>query len=392
MPYQLEIRHQLEPFFDEPRLWDFLSGGVAFREIAWLAPWWRHLGRGNRAFLVVVRNSSKHICGLLPLYQRPNGSGRVLAMMGDGEACTDYASVLSRPEEAEQVGEAIGKYLTEIASDSLNGWDTIEIDGIVEGDVGMAAVARGLKAGQATLHTVSRMRTWFKPSDENWQEHLKHYSKTTRRRMRRTVEKIGPGKKFEECVAKTESDVDEYLGALIDMHQRRWESVGKPGSYANPDFRNFIFEAAKSFLNQDRLHLNLLRHEGRNLAAELNLIGENRIMYCYSAGFDIEAAELEPGRLANVATLQELYRSNLAGIDFMRGDETYKSRLATSSRRVLRMRATAPNLIPRLRHAAWCTGFEVKQWMRKKTGKSPLETFDLGLSVDAGSASVSSSV
>ncbi|MGB0597840.1 MAG: hypothetical protein ACPGLY_14225 [Rubripirellula sp.] len=131
-------------------------------------------------------------------------------MMGDGGVCTDCVSVLSLPQEADQVGQAIGRYLAEIASDSLNGWDLLDIDGIVEGDVGMSAVARGLKAGQATLHTVSRMRTWYKPSDENWQEHLKQYSKTTRRRMRRMLEKFGPGKKYEEFVAKTESEFDEY--------------------------------------------------------------------------------------------------------------------------------------------------------------------------------------
>jgi CelD/BcsL family acetyltransferase involved in cellulose biosynthesis len=152
--------------------------------------------------------------------------------------------------------------------------------------------------------------------------------------MRRTLEKIGPGKEYQECVAKTESDVDEYLGALIEMHQCRWESVGESGSCANPRVRDFIFETAKAFLNQGRLRLNLMLHEGRSLAAELCLVGENRVMYCCSAGYGIEAADLQPGRLANVATLQELYRSDLAGIDFMRGDETYKSRLSTTSRRV----------------------------------------------------------
>ncbi|MGB0597841.1 MAG: GNAT family N-acetyltransferase [Rubripirellula sp.] len=150
------------------------------------------------------------------------------------------------------------------------------------------------------------------------------------------------------------------------MHQRRWESVGESGSYSNRKVRDFIFETAKAFLQQGCLHLNLMRHEGRNLVAELCLIGENRFMYSYSAGYDIEAATLDPGRLANVATLQELYRSDLAVIDFMRDDVTYKSRFSTTSRRILRMRASAPNLISRLRHAAWCTGFEVKQWMREK--------------------------
>lgn len=130
MSYHLEIRYQLEPLSAEPRMWNTLSGGVAFRETSWLAPWWRHFGWGNRAFLVVVRNASTHICGLLPLYLKPRGSGRVLSMIGDGDVCADYVSVLSLSEEAEQVGEAVGRHLAEIASDSLHGWNLLERMGL----------------------------------------------------------------------------------------------------------------------------------------------------------------------------------------------------------------------------------------------------------------------
>ncbi len=155
--------------------------------------------------------------------------------------------------------------------------------------------------------------------------------------------------------------------------------MGEPGNYASDDFRHFAIDAAKEFLKRGRLYLNLLRHQGRDLAAEFSIIGENRVMYHYSSGYEIDAAELEPGRKIRVDTLHQLYQSDLAGIDFMRGDETYKQRLASTSRRVLCLRASAPAIMPRLRHAAWCTGFEIKQWVRKQSGKPLVETFDLTL-------------
>jgi hypothetical protein len=64
------------------------------------------------------------------------------------------------------------------------------MDGVVEGDQGMAAVATGLKEGGSILHAGSRMSVWYKPKDANWDEHLKHHGKTQRRRMRRWRDKM----------------------------------------------------------------------------------------------------------------------------------------------------------------------------------------------------------
>jgi len=241
----------------------------------------------------------------------------------------------------------------------------------------MAGLARGLKAGGAALHTQSRMSTWFKPRDASWEEHLKHHGKTQRRRMRRMSEKVGEGGCMEKLVAETDMQVDELLGALIDMHQRRWNDAGESGSYADARFCEFIIESAKDFRRRGRLYLAAIKHQGRIIGGEMNIIGGNRILYSYSAGYDIEAANMEPGRVLCVDTLLHLYRENLEGVDYMRGDEEYKKRFSTSSRRLLRLRAVAPTWLPRLRHAAWCTGFELTQWMRRKTGRQPIEVLDI---------------
>ena len=68
---------------------------------------------------------------------------------------------------------------------------------------------------------------------------------------------------------------------------------------------------------------------------------------------------------------------NMDGIDFLRGDEPYKQRAGAQPTRVLRMRAFAPTLMPQLLHAAWWAGFEVKQWMRKRTGRTPVVVVEM---------------
>lgn len=377
--FQIATTYDLNSLLSDSDRWNSLARGVPFRQTQWLGPWWRQFGAGKQPQVLVARDATGTIRGLLPLYREFSGApGRTLSMIGDGQACSDHVSVLASKEDAESIASAMGSHLAQTASDSDHGWDLIDIDGVVEGDRAMESFARGLKSGGSVLHAQSRMSVWFKPKDKSWDEHLKHYGKTQRRKMRRMREKIEDSGCIEKVVAQTDADIDASLAALIEMHQRRWESVGQPGSYADKNFQQFVFDAAKAFLASGNLYLSALKHEGRVIGAELNFIGGNRISYSYSAGYDVDAAELEPGRLIAIDTLLNLYRNDLVGVDYMRGDEEYKRRFSTESRRLLRLRAVAPTWLPRLRHAAWCTQFEFTQWMRRRTGRTPIDVLDLG--------------
>ncbi|TWU48588.1 hypothetical protein Poly51_44880 [Rubripirellula tenax] len=368
--FTIDTTHDIASLLNDKDAWNRLSRGVPFRETSWLGPWWESLGEGKTAHVVVARDEAGNLRGLLPLY---HVGGGVLSMIGDGEACTDHVSVLASEADAVEVARAMGLHLAKEAASSDHGWEVLDIDGVLEGDEPMAAFASGLKEGGATLHAQSRMSVWYRPADANWDDHLKRHGKTQRRQMRRWSEKL---QTLEKVVAQTDAQVDELLGFVMDMHQRRWVAAGECGSFANEDFCKFIFGSAKDFLSRGQLYLAVIKHEGVPIAGELKMIGNNGVLYSYSAGYDIEYADMEPGRLMCIDGIMELYARGLKGLDFMRGDEMYKSRFATESHRLFRVRAVAPTLLPRLRHAAWCTGFELKQWARRRSGRPVIVVLD----------------
>ncbi|MGI9470216.1 MAG: GNAT family N-acetyltransferase [Rubripirellula sp.] len=374
----IQVTRCLDELLGNTEEWDSLSGGVPFRQSAWLKSWWECFGNGNAANVVIARESNGELKGILPLYRSgDSGENRTLTMIGGGDACSDYVSILVAPQNASEVATAMGSYLAQTAADPIHGWDLIDIDGVVEGDEPMAAFATGLREGGSQLHTQSRMNTWYVPRAESWPEQLKRYGKTQRRQMRRAADKIDADGSLEKLVARTEAEVEELLQAVIDMHQTRWEAEGEAGSYADQRFRDFIMNAAKTFARQDQLYLTCLRHEGRIVGGELNFLGKNRILYSYTSGYALDASELGPGRILRVDSFLQMYRENLEGIDYLRGDETYKQRMSSVSHPVMRLRAVAPALLPKLKHAAWCTGFEFKQWMRKKAGRTPIHVLDI---------------
>ncbi len=387
--YSIEITSEIESWFDQRELWDSLAGGVPFRQVAWLGSWWKHLAEGREAYLVVARDQNGSVQGLLPLYRAGSGTrGRTLQFMGDGNACTDDASVLATDEHSGGVAEAMGRHLAAMASHQEFGWDVLDLDGIVEGNEACSALARGLRLGGATLHSMSRMNTWFKKCEGTWDEGLKQSSKSSRRAIGQLTKRLETMPEL-ECRIAEGADVEFALARMIQMHQARWIAAGEKGTYAEPQFRDFIEAAVQAFQANGQLYLPTL-HKGPDvIAAELHFIGQNGRSYCYSTGYDIAQSELEPGRLLNVRVLQHVYESTLFGVDLLRGDEPYKARMNAVPQRLIRMRAVAPAIVPRLFHAAWRTQFELKQWIRRQTGRKLIDVIELVDSHPAGSRQAS---
>ncbi len=375
--YSIEITSDIDSWLAQPDVWNSLSRGVPFRETSWLAAWWKHLGHDLTGYLVIARDSNGRVCGLLPLY-RDGGTtrGRTLRSLGDGNACTDDVSVLALDEHAIPVAEAIGRFLASQSTHAEHGWDLIDLDGILEGDMASGALARGLRLGGATLHSHSRMNTWLKSTDGSWESQLTKMSKSNRRALVQSIKKFDSTEHV-DFVPTTDADVSLNLCRLIELHQARWIAAGEPGTYAEPEFRHFIEDAVESFRQRGLLFFPTLTFHDQMIAGELHFVGTNRISYCYSTGYNIVHADLEPGRMLNAQVLKSAHDQGFHGVELLRGDETYKQRLGATPRKLLRVRVVAPSFVPRLCHAAWKTQFELKQWMRRRAGRKLIDVVNM---------------
>lgn len=264
-------------------------------------------------------------------------------------------------------------------SDSwIDGWETLEIDGAVEGDPAAHSLAQGLRQGGATLHTESRMHTWCRPCEGSWDDCLDAMSRKSRRKTRRLLARCDPaGGPLEFRISASREQLHRDLDAIISLHQRRWNEKGQSGSFADDAFRQFVHDAGDGLFERDRILLATLWRGEQAVAGSLQLLGENQSIYCYTSGYCMSHADLEPGLVLNVVILRYAYQRGFAAVDYLRGDEPYKARFKAEPRRLLKLRAVAPAWFPRLCHAAWMTGFELKQFVRKRIGRKPIDVVDL---------------
>ena len=358
--------------------WDALTRGVPFRHSVWLSAWWSVFGERLEPYVLVARDSQNEVRGILPLYRdRAGPRCRRLRMMGDGNTCSDFVSVLARSgEDAARIGRQIGTHLARVAGDRRDGWDLMEIDGVSEGDVGMHALAETLNDGGVALHACSRYHTWFRPCAESWQQYLQSLSRQRRSQTGRFLRRLERSPELALVEPESREAVYQAVDRLIEMHQRRWQQVGEPGSFATAGARQFIHQVADGFFQRDQLYLVTLMRDEQPIGAALHVTGGGRL-YCYSTGNDPDYADLKPGNLITSYVLWHAHQRQAEGVEYLRGDELYKQRLGAEPTRLLTLRAAAGAWLPRIRHAAWSTGFELKQFARRRTGRKPVDRVEL---------------
>ena len=314
-----------------------------------------------------VLDTSGRLAGIAPWYlQRSAAKGWVLRWLGSGEVCSDYASILCMPEDADRVTEAVAAYLTgpNCASGARHGWDLLEVDGVDAEDSCVTRLLRQLDERGCGQHENPPVRTWRLALPKTWEEFLGLVSKGHRKKLRRADRELFQTGRAVLRTVENCQQLDPAMDVLIDLHQKRRQMLGEPGCFASPRFTAFHREVARRLLLAGQLQLQLLDLDGRTVAAEYQLAGQG-VTYFYQAGIDPQRLGDEPGHLITAATVKRAIEQGGRAVDFLRGDEPYKAHFRAVARPLLALRVVPKRTMSRLRNNLWLAGRSVKRWLNQ---------------------------
>jgi CelD/BcsL family acetyltransferase involved in cellulose biosynthesis len=288
------------------------------------------------------------------------GRGRTLQWLAGGEVCSDYQSLLATPEFLSQATEAIADYLCTEASDV---WDMLQLDAVDDLDRSTARLVDALERRNCGVYRRPMHNCWRLALPESWDDYLAMLSKSHRKQVRRLQDRTldTPRATFHSAV-----DSDQWRrgwDVLVDLHQRRRQSLGQQGCFASPRFAAFHEETSRRLLDQGRLRLDWLELDGEPIAAEYHVSGRG-VVFAYQAGVDPERLDEEPGRLVSVALLRKAIADRMTAIDFLRGDEPYKAHWRAEPRPCSQIRIVSPRLAPRLRNRISLAGLGVRRLIK----------------------------
>jgi CelD/BcsL family acetyltransferase involved in cellulose biosynthesis len=367
----------LAPYADD---WDRLSGGVPFRSWTWLSSWWRHYGlqtdadaRRNQLAVLGVFDGDGALRGIAPWYiERSALRGRVLRPLGSGEICSEYLSVLCDPAAEDAVLKALAGHLLDNKGDhrpDALAWDLLELEAVDAEDTTVAALVDRLSASGCTIHHRPGMPCWRLDLTTGWGSYFaslgKHLRKDLRRLERNLIE---TGRAVLRSPSGPE-DLPRVMDIFVDLHQRRWTTVGKPGCFASPRFLAFFREVVPAMLRLGHLKFYWLEIDGKTVAAKYALLGDG-VIYAYQGGVDPTATEYEPGKLILSAMLREEMGCGYREFDFLRGNEPYKARFGGKPRPMLRFRVVPRRTVPQMRQQLWLARYRAKEWVKRQLGRT----------------------
>jgi CelD/BcsL family acetyltransferase involved in cellulose biosynthesis len=361
----------LQPY---AQAWDSLAASVPFCGWAWLSTWWRHYGSGAnelqpkcKLFVLGVFDDGGTLVGLAPWFIQPTAAfGPVVRMLGSGEICSDYLTLLSRRGLEADVAEIVAEYLTDSVPNTgaeVPTWNQLELAGVDYDDRPTAHLAESLQRRGCMVHRRSTMNCWRIDLPTEWKAYLAGLSKKFRQEVHRLEHKYFDSNKAVLHGIEKREELSRGLDLLVELHQRRQRSLGKPGCYASPRFTNFIREVSPLLMQSGQMQLQWLEIDERPVAVEYQLVGDGMV-YAYQTGIEPEALEHQPGKLLNLAGIRRAIVRGHRGYDFLRGDEPYKSHFRATPRPSMEIRIVSERPVPQLRHQLWLTGSNVKRWLK----------------------------
>lgn len=293
-----------------------------FLTYEWLTLWWKHFGNGKELKLFTLENEGKVSLVVPVMYStcKVLGSKRTkVEFVASGDS--DYQSfIVTNFQEA---AKGMNQLIEDIMEDS-NDADCVTFNEVPEDSV----TAKLLEDIEAKCVGTSHSATSSCPYVA-LPNNYEIYSQTLGSNMRRNLkvwEKQALKDYRVEFVKYDEiGTVDEGMKIFFNLHQKRQVVKGNFGVFSSDYQKSFHEELANAFAKKGWLDLFFLTFNDKPVSA-IYSYEYNGKLFAYLCGFDPEYAKYRPGHLAFKNLIKYGIDKKLKEVDFLRGDEEYKSR------------------------------------------------------------------
>jgi CelD/BcsL family acetyltransferase involved in cellulose biosynthesis len=204
---------------------------------------------------------------------------------------------------------------------------------------------------------------WRLELPPDWNSYVSTLSKSRRERTRQIVRRMFDAGRAVSRQITDRSELPRYFDVLVELHQKRRQSLGEPGCFADSRFTEYHREVMERFFALGRLRLQYVLLDDQPAAIEYDLIGGNTI-YFYQSGIETDLLDQRPGWMGTISSLRAAIEQGYRVFDFMRGDEAYKSSWGAKPRPTIETRVVARRRSAQLRHTAWLAQRQMKRWAK----------------------------
>ncbi len=303
--------------------WRQLSAQCPLVSPEWMLTWWKHYGQGSELCVVLCLDDADEVVGIAPFMRVGGKLTKKWKFLGSGRVCTDYASILARPDREGDVYRAIAQFLHQRCKQD-NFWhgNRLSMEGVEKNSHGSVALqqellSQGFQVWETPLEATVAMD--LPATFELW---CKGLSSQARRKAKRVMQRMDAKEVLFESLA-SDSGINSRFDDLMRLHQARRNMLGQSGCFHEGRFGEFLHEAALRLAQHGQATLELCRDDQGVIACHL-ILQRPGMAYMYCSGVAPDRMDIEPGHLLTVNAVRRAIEDGMRGYDFLRGEERYK--------------------------------------------------------------------
>jgi CelD/BcsL family acetyltransferase involved in cellulose biosynthesis len=288
----------------------------------WLGAWWKAFGQARQLIALSISNAGGEVIGLAPLYlesvkKRQLNGVRRLRLVGDGTGDSDNLDLIFRSGHEVACSEAL---LARLGSEA--GWDVCELNTLCANSSTARAMLDCLKKRGWPARQWTRDSSVV-PLPDNWDTYLSQLSREQARGIERYTRRLERHHDVRIFKCATEEELQPALEVLIDLHQKRWQSQGQPGSFAESERRHFYHEMSRGFLRRGWLEFWMMELDGKPAACQFAFRYGDTV-YQLQEGLDPKHYSDRAGIVLRAHILKQLIAQGVRQYDFLGGINAHK--------------------------------------------------------------------
>jgi CelD/BcsL family acetyltransferase involved in cellulose biosynthesis len=287
--------------------------GNLFATWEWNSTWWQHFGSGHRLLVTACRARAGSLVALLPAYvARAGGGVKLVRLLGHGQG--DRLGPICLPPDAERAAAALRAALR-----SKPWRNAVLLAEQLPADERWAGRLKGRTIGREASPVLE-------VTTRDWDEFLAGRSANLRQQIRRKERQLAREHDLRYRLVEDADALSDALDVLFALHGTRWGEAGAAEyGRAEPFHRAFAAHAHE----RGWLRLWLLEVDGQPVAAWHGFRFGGADWY-YQSGRDPAWDRYSVGGVLLAHTIRDCVEAGVGRYLFLRGDEPYKFRFATS--------------------------------------------------------------
>jgi len=296
----------------------------------WLVSWWKAYQPNGELIVLVVRKTHNTIQGIAPLYLTHKKLWgffpyRSIQFLGDGTHDSEYLDFFCVSGHERTVFNDMLQWL----SDRESLWDLCEWNGIPAMSQTLPSIQSWVQEAGYDMN-VQVNKCCHIPLPPNWNQYINSLNRGHRKNVKYYCNRAEKRGQVEYRIPSTPAEIASGIEILFQLHQRRWNALGKPGSFQNCKRRRFYSMMAERFFSRHSLDLRILRLFGKPAAVQIGLIYKG-VFSALQEGFDPDLALESPGIVLRAKAIEKLINDRIHTYDFLGGFSDAKERWGTKT-------------------------------------------------------------